>query len=386
MNLILFDDEYRGRLRPFTLTRPEACLRVGIMTIAEKWEKYGEAKVSFLTQDYLAEKFPVCKATDNFWVAGSILPDAVLADEVRALELDEALCDETGTVLACRNTQGPTAANLKKHPLTTSLSRITRLPDIFLKNEEELRKDFALLTCKRKSAPLSATNRVIGSQENVFLEEGAVVEDATLNVKDGPIYIGKNAEVMEGVLVRGPFAMCEHAQLKMGAKVYGATTLGPWCKSGGELSNVVFFGFSNKAHDGFLGNSVVGEWCNFGADTNASNLKNNYGHIKLWDYEKAALCDTGLQFCGLFMGDHSKCGINSMFNSGTVVGVACNLFDTGFHPNFVDSFSYGSPEKGYERYRFDKAMETAEQAYHRRHKELTGVDKAILRKIFDELA
>lgn len=385
MNLILFDDEYRGRLRPFTLTRPEACLRVGIMTIAEKWEKLVEKEVSFLTQDYLADKFPMRHQEDSFWVAGALLPNGLFVDEVSSLTLNEALCDEAGTVLACRNALGPTDANLKKRLPASPYARICSLPDIFLHNEEEIRKDFALLTKNRKSAPLSATNRVIGNPDDLFLEEGAVVEGAILNVSAGLIYIGKDAEIMEGTLVRGPFAMCEHAQLKMGAKVYGATTLGPWCKAGGELNNVVFFGYSNKAHDGFLGNSVVGEWCNFGADTNASNLKNNYGHIKLWNYDEGALCDTGLQFCGLFMGDHSKCGINSMFNSGTVVGVACNLFDTGFHPNFVDSFSYGSPLKGYERYRFDKAMETAEQAYHRRHKELTAVDKAILKRIFVEL-
>ncbi|MBQ1695626.1 MAG: glucose-1-phosphate thymidylyltransferase, partial [Bacteroidales bacterium] len=248
-------------------------------------------------------------------------------------------------------------------------------------NGMEINKDFELLTAGRKSRPLSATNVSFGKCP-VFVEEGCSIECATLNTNDGPIYIGANAEVMEGANIRGPFALCEHGVLKMGAKMYGDTTVGPWCKVGGELSNVVFFGYSNKAHDGFLGNSVVGEWCNFGADSNNSNLKNNYAEVKLWNYDTQKFENTGLQFCGLVFGDHSKCGINTMFNTGTVVGVSANIFGAGFPSKYVPSFSWGGAS-GFTEYKLDTAFEVMSRVMARRHVEFTDIDKDIMRHIHE---
>jgi UDP-N-acetylglucosamine diphosphorylase/glucosamine-1-phosphate N-acetyltransferase len=264
------------------------------------------------------------------------------------------------------------------------LLKINNLWDIYKINEEALKLDFQLLTKGKTSQPISATNQVLG-KENIFIEEGATVECATLNAQTGPIYIGKNAQIMEGAMVRGPLAMCENAVLKMGAKIYGATTLGPYCKVGGEVNNSVFFGYSNKGHDGFLGNSVIGEWCNLGADSNNSNLKNNYTEVKLWNYKTEKFEKTGQQFCGLIMGDHSKCGINTMFNTGTVVGVSANIFGSGFPRNFVPSFAWGGAS-GYSTFKTDKAFETAEAMMARRGKEFETIDRVIMLKVFEDTA
>jgi UDP-N-acetylglucosamine diphosphorylase/glucosamine-1-phosphate N-acetyltransferase len=237
------------------------------------------------------------------------------------------------------------------------------------------------LTKGRKSQPLNNSCRNIGKGK-IFIEEGASANDTTFNTTTGCIYIGKDAEVMEGSVVRGPFALCEHSVLKMSSKIYGATTIGPHSKVGGEVNNSVVFGYSNKAHDGFLGNSVIGEWCNLGADTNNSNLKNNYANVKLWNYSGENFIDTGLQFCGLIMGDHSKCGINTMFNTGTVAGVSSNIFGSGFPRNFIPSFSWGGAQ-GFTTYRFEHAIETAQLVMQRRNTELTDNDKDILKYIFD---
>ena len=384
MNIIFFEDSFSKNLQPFTLTRPAAEIRVGILTISEKWEKLLNAKCSYLSADYLQQKYPAVIEDDNILVASTLLPTAELISALKNLQQGEGLYQE-GTLLAARLNKESSFNDIGQiTEFDGEISRIAVLPDIFLKNDEELRKDFDFLTKNRKSEDISSTNLIIGEKENIFVEKGAVIEGAVLNCKNGPIYIGSDAEVMEQATIRGPFALCEHSQVKMSAKIYGATTIGPWCKVGGELSNVVFFGFSNKAHDGFLGNSVVGEWCNFGADTNASNLKNNYSTIKIWNYNDKRFRDTGLQFCGLFMGDHSKCGINSMFNSGTIVGVGCNLFGTGYYRNFVESFSYGGPNTGYEKYRLEKVIETAEQAFARRHKTFDDVEKAVIEYLWEK--
>ncbi|MCQ2286468.1 MAG: GlmU family protein [Bacteroidales bacterium] len=385
MNIILFDDPNCLALQPFTFTRPVAEIRVGILTIREKWEKWTNAKCSYLTRDYLSAKYPIEVEEENLLIAGSLLPDAELVNALLKLKMGEGLY-QNENLLAARLGKEDTFADIQQiTEYEKDIHQLRNLPDIFLKEDEELRKDFEWITKDRKSALISNTNLIIGDKENIFVEEGAVIEGAVLNCKEGPIYIGEEAEVMEQATIRGPFALCEHSQVKMSAKIYGATTIGPWCKVGGELGNVVFFGYSNKAHDGFLGNSVVGEWCNFGADTNASNLKNNYAPIKLWNYKEKDFVNTGLQFCGLFMGDHSKCGINSMFNSGTVVGVGCNLFGTGFYKTFVESFSYGGPTAGYERYRLDKAIETATQVFGRRHKEFDEIEKSIMNYLWNEM-
>lgn len=396
MNLILFDGWTRPHLFPLTYTRPIADMRVGILTIREKWEKCLGATSSTLTKHYLQEKFPLRTSDDNLLVSGALLPNDELVAAIANLQLGEALCYD-GNLLAFRTEnaadlrnffdgylQNPTAAlPMRQVRYVGHYDMLVRPYHVFSFNGQELERDFALLTQGRTSQPISETNTVIGDRSRIFLEEGAVVECATLNATDGCIYIGRDAEVMEGCRLRGPVALCEHAVTKMDAKIYGATTIGPHSKMGGELSNVVVFGFSNKAHDGFIGNAVIAEWCNLGADTNCSNLKNNYSHVRLWNCSTKKMEDTGLQFCGLIMGDHSKCGINSMFNTGTVVGVCCCLFDSGFHPKFVPSFSFGAPGSTYETYELGKAFETAALVMARRHVEFDAVEQNLLKKVYE---
>ena len=374
-NIVLFDGNSAVALQPFTFTRPVGAIRIGILTIAEKWALHLNAHVSYLTEPYLQAKYPFNNQEDSCFIEASLLPTPDLVQAIRQLKEGEAFC-ENGNVIAFRGKK------CEEIPYTQPLRRLQHHYDIFRLNEQELTADFELLCAHRKSAPLSHTNRLIGDPARLFIEEGATVEASTLNCEAGYIYIGKEAEIMENCAIRAPFALCEHAVLKMGSKVYGATTIGAHCKVGGELNNVVFFGYSNKAHDGFLGNSVIGEWCNLGADTNASNLKNNYAPIRVWDYEKQTFANSGLQFCGLLMGDYTKCGISTMFNSGTVVGVGCNLFGHGYHRNYVPSFSYGHAQNGYDRYRFDKMIETAHVVFDRRGKNFDDVEKGILSHLY----
>ena len=385
MNVILFDPPSGNRLLPFTLTRPVADIRIGILTIREKWELLLQCSTSSITRDYLSEKFPMVIAEDNLLISGSVLPDRPLAERLLRLASGEALFDSEGLLAARLNRNDLLQFPKLEHVKTIKCNNVAKLQhnwDLFQKNDTELRKDFDLLTSNQKSIPLSPTNKLIGPKSALFIEEGAIVEGAILNCQTGPIYIAAEAEVMEGTLIRGPFSLGQHSQLKMGAKIYGPTTIGPYCKVGGELNNVIFFEYSNKAHDGFMGNSVVGAWCNFGADTNTSNLKNNYGEIKVIDYETGTSVNSGTQFCGLFMGDHSKCGINSMFNSGTVVGVGCNLFGTGYICSLVPSFSYGGPQEGFDVYRLDKAIEAATRVYERRGKVFDKMEENIMTAIF----
>lgn len=344
MNYILFDDNVRINLLPLTFTRPVADIRIGILTIREKWEKILKAKTSTKTETYLSKKFPLKIESDNIWINGSVCPNEALIEEIKKIKTNQALISSS-IVIACKMSDNRVfdANQIDSFEKVQSQSKYTsveNLWDIFSKNEEALISDFTLITKGRKSQLISKTNKVI-NRENIFLEEGAKVECTILNASTGPIYIGKDTEIMEGSIVRGPFSLGEHSTLKLGAKIYGATTIGPHSKVGGEVNNSVIFGFTNKAHDGFLGNSVLGEWCNIGADSNNSNLKNNYAPVKLWNYEKERFINTGLTFCGLIMGDHSKCAINSMFNTGTVVGVSANIFGAGFPRNFVPSFSWG---------------------------------------------
>jgi UDP-N-acetylglucosamine diphosphorylase/glucosamine-1-phosphate N-acetyltransferase len=257
--------------------------------------------------------------------------------------------------------------------------KINNTWEIFQYNGRALQEDFQLLTAGRNSQPLSDSNRHTGNQ--LFIEEGAKIECSILNSSTGPIYIGKEAEIMEGCMIRGPFSLGDHSTVKMGAKIYGPTTVGPHCKVGGEINHSVFFGYSNKAHDGFMGQSVIGEWCNIGADTNTSNLKNTYEDIKLWNYADKTFVDTGLQFCGLIMGDHSKCGINTMFNTGTVVGISSNIFGPGYQRNFIPSFVWGGTS-GLKAYDVNKAIAVARRVYARRNKEFTEVDEQILRSAY----
>ena len=376
MNCILFDD-FRGNLLPLTYTRPVAEIRIGILTITEKWDHLLNTKCSFYTEDYLQQKFSMITEDDNLWVNGSICPDTNLVSAIQSLSVNQCLM-QNETLIAYRSKKSiPSNVILYED----NFMQISQLWHIFEYNDDCIKSDFKLITEGRISELISETNACT-NPENIFLEEGAKVEHAILNASTGPIYVGKNAQIMEGCIVRGPLAMCENSVLKMGAKIYGATTLGPYCKAGGEVNNSLLMGYSNKSHDGFLGNSVLGEWCNLGADTNNSNLKNNYAEVKLWNYPSERFINTGLQFCGLVMADHSKCGINTMFNTGSVVGVSANIYGTGFPRNFVSSFLWGG-SSGYVTYRLNKVFEVAEKVMQRRAVDFNQVEKDILAKVFE---
>ncbi len=387
MNVILFDNPtIRQDLLPFTFTRPVADIRVGILTISEKWEKYLKVKPSFSTEPYLSKKFPVQYTTDNLWINGAVCPNAELLSAIHTLTPGDAISKGT-MILAVRtpDDEVPEVITGAITEFTNPVTLIDQVWKIYQNNGAEIRADFELITRGRKSAGITDIHTKIYSPENIFVEEGAQVRAALLNAENGPIYLGKNSFVQEGALIRGPFALCESSHVNMGAKVRGDTTVGPFSKIGGEVSNSVIFGCSNKSHDGFLGNSVIGEWCNIGADTNTSNLKNNYENIKLWNYAKGGFKDTGLMFCGLMFGDHSKCGINTMFNSGTVVGVSASVFGDGYPRNFIPSFSWGGAA-GFTTFKFDKAMETAAKAMERRSLPLTETDQEIMTYVFNESA
>jgi UDP-N-acetylglucosamine diphosphorylase/glucosamine-1-phosphate N-acetyltransferase len=383
MNVILFDGPFRAQLLPLTFTRPVCELRIGILTVREKWEKYLGNATSTLTEDYLQKKYPLQSSADNLLVHGAVCPTPAFVEAIKKLEIGQQLV-KGQTLLAARLTNTDASfLDIQEGaiPFDGEITIIQHPWDIFAQNGVELNADFALLTQGRTSASLSKTNTLIGKYP-VFLEEGAKVEASILNATAGPIYIGKDAEVMEGSLIRGPFSLGEHSQVKMGAKIYGPTTIGPHSKVGGEVNNSVIIGYSNKGHDGFLGNSVLGEWCNLGADTNTSNLKNNYDEVRVWSYVTNNFARTGLQFCGLIMGDHSKSGINTMFNTGTVVGVSANVFGSGFPRTFVPSYSWGGAS-GFIDYRIEKALEVAQRVMERRGLVLNEVEESILRTVYD---
>ena len=383
MNYILIDSEVRTSLLPFTFTRPVAEIRIGILTLREKWEAYLKVKASFKTEEYLRVKYPMILETDNIFIDASFLPTPELVSSIISLEPETALM-HNDFVLAYRSAADISLAEIasfKQKNFQAPLIRVQNTWDIFSKNGEALQQDFDLLTKGRKSAPVSKTNRLI-SPENIFLEEGATVVYSILNASEGPIYLGKDSEVMEGNMIRGGFALCERAVVKMGAKIYGPTTVGPHGKVCGEINNSVIFGNSSKGHDGYLGNSVLGEWCNIGADSNNSNLKNNYAKVRLWSYATERFEPTGLQFCGLMMGDHSKTAINTMFNTGTVIGVNCNIFATGFPRNFVPSFSWGGAS-GFTTYQTAKAFEAAEVMMARRGRIFDEKEASIMEHVFE---
>ncbi len=383
MNYILFDGPARANLLPFTFTRPVADIRVGILTIREKWEKYLGSTTTTVTEDYLSEKYPMVEMEANVMINAGYLPNMELVELVKSLKKNQAIF-KGEDVIAFFTKEGEEDINFDTYTAIEyhgECLQIEHTWDIFSKNGAAIQEDFNLITKDRKSQPIPKMTVAFHS-ENIFIEEGAKLPYCSLNATNGPIYIGKDAEIMEGSVIRGPFALCEHATVKLATKIYGPTTIGPHSKVGGEVNNSVIFGYSNKGHDGFLGNSVLGEWCNLGADTNNSNLKNNYAEVRLWDYNTEGFAKTGLQFCGLMMGDHSKCGINTMFNTGTVVGVSANIFGSGFPRNFVPSFSWGG-SKGFVTYLTKKAFEVAEVVMSRRGLTLTDQDRAILEHIFE---
>jgi UDP-N-acetylglucosamine diphosphorylase/glucosamine-1-phosphate N-acetyltransferase len=389
--IILFDSDVRNHLLPLTYSRPVGDLRVVIITIAEKWERHLRMPVSFLTQDYLADLFPLRVQDNNLLINGSVLPTAGIMALVLDLSPGQAYVKDGELIAACLDRAAVLSleedqdfGEIQAFDLTDQpLLRLNKPADIFRMNDTALREDFMLLTAGRKSATLPPSNTLIGPSENLFLEEGVEVEACTLNVKTGPVYLGKDATLLEGCLIRGPLAMGAESVLKMGAKIYGATTLGPGCKVGGEVNNVVFQANSNKGHDGYLGNSVIGEWCNIGADTNASNLKNDYGEVRVWSYPEGRFANTGLQFHGLIMADHAKAGINTMINTGTVIGFSANVYGEGFPRTFIPSFSWGGAS-GFKTYRQDKAMATAERVMSRRDEPLTEAHQKMFSAIFAE--
>ena len=378
-NIILFDDDkVRAALLPLTFTRPVAEIRFGIMTQTQKWQKAIEGRYSYLTQDYLSEKYPAVMAEDNLFVAAHVCPDGALVAAIEALGADEALVTPAGEMLARRGLAD------KKIVYDGEFLAFREVTDLFMLNDKAIRADYAVLVAGRKSAPLSDSCRLVGDPSQLFIEEGATVECANINVAKGPVYIGRDAEVMEGACLRGPIAMCPHSVVNMGGKIYGATTLGPYCKVGGELNNVVMTGYSNKAHDGFLGNAVIGEWCNLGAGCTASNLKNTYGPVRLWSYATGSFVKTGRQFCGLIMGDHSKAGINTMFNTATVIGVGVNFYGAGFPRTYIPSFREGTVA-GMKEVDMMRFFDTASRMMSRRHIALAEADKEILIAVRESL-
>lgn len=391
-NIILFDTDARARLLPLTATRPIAELRVGILTIREKWERKLRGNVSYITQDYLSPKYPLHMGETNLVLAGDLLPTPSLLEAISKLKVNEAILDSENNLIATLIDETQMEALISNTEVSeiegylvseeVELKRIKNLWDITYMNDQALKDDFELITRGRKSQPLGTDNRVVGDHP-VFLEEGAKVFCSTFNTTGGPIYIGKGAEIMENCSFRGPVAICANAQVKMGAKIYGPTTIGPGCRAGGEIARSVMLQNSNKGHDGFLGDSVLGEWCNLGADTNNSNLKNNYSEVKLWSYPDERFVPTGHQFVGLFMGDHAKCGINTMFNTGTVVGVSANVYGAGYPRNFIPDFSWGGADAGYRTYKFDEACKTAEIVMSRRGIVFNELEKSILYHVYD---
>jgi len=384
MQLVFSDAQYWEDFLPLTFTRPVAEMRCGILTFSERWQKILDStEISWFTEMYLKQKFREPEKKESLFLVPNFLPTETVVQQIKELKQGEALVYEDELVAAKINMEGFSLNQIEKMTdIKEDLIFFKKPTDLFNYNKEAIDFDFELLTKGKTSQELSSTNGFLGNKEDLFIEEGAEVEFSTINTKTGKIYIGKNAEVMEGCNLRGPIALCEGSKFNLGAKIYGATTVGPHSKVGGEVSNIIIFGYSNKGHDGFVGNSVIGEWCNMGADTNSSNLKNNYGNVKLWNYRTKDFQDTGLQFAGVIMGDHSKTAINTQLNTGTVIGVASNIFKEGFPPNLIENFSWGG-FKDDERFKLDKAYEVAEKVLARRKVALTDEDKAIFKHIFD---
>lgn len=385
-NFILFEDQSRISLRPLTFFRPVSEIRIGILTITEKWKKHLQYPVSFLTEEYLQEKYPLRVGNNNYLINGSILPNQDLIAEIMSLEPDTSLMINDTVIaihLTAENLKHFTLGNsplLQNRKTKTRIEKINHTWDIFSLNNQALIDDYKLITFYRKSSIISATNQVLG--DNLFIEEGASIECSTLNTLKGPVYIGKNAEIMQGCHIEGPFSIGNHGTLKMGTLAYKGTTIGPWCKVGGEISNSVLFGYSSKAHDGFLGDSVIAEWCNLGAGTTISNLKNNYEQVKQWSYTENKFENTGLQFCGLVMGDHCKTGISSMFNSGTTAGVCSNIFGVNYQRNFIPSFVWGGTA-GFRKHKIEEAKATAKAVYARRDLQFDEIEDKIFNSVFN---
>jgi len=383
MNYILFDGSVRNALLPFTFTKPVADLRMGILTIREKWEKHLGFTTTTLTEEYLEEKYTMVEMEQNIMINASFLPTTKLVEIIFDLKENQAIF-KNDEVIAFFTTEAQDEVNFEEYDqieFDTELLQIKNTWDLFFLNEKAIKADFDLITEGRKSQPIPNGVNYL-NKDDIFIEEGAEILFSTLNASTGPIYIGKDALIMEGSLIRGPFSLGRDSAVKMGSKIYGATTIGPHCTVGGEVKNSILMSYSNKGHEGYLGNSVLGEWCNLGADSNNSNLKNNYAEVRLWSYETEGFAKTGLQFCGLMMGDHSKCAINTMFNTGTVVGVSANIYGSNFPRNFIPSFSWGGAA-GFSVYQINKAVETASLVLERKGLEFDEQEKRILQHVFE---
>lgn len=390
MNIVLFDEPTtKKNLLPLSFTRPIVEIRIGILTIKEKWEKRLPASYAYLTDAYLSKKYPSKNSGKNLYLNASVLPNEDLIAAVKALKENQILYYNGLSVAFYGNIDSPEELDsleflnsFEKVEFNCDLIILQHIYDIFVNNGAAIREDFALLTTGRKSHPIEDPYTKVYNAQNIFIEENVNIKSAVLNAENGPIYIGANAEIWEGSIVRGATSIGEGAELNLGARIRGDATIGPYCKVGGEISNSVLFGYSSKAHDGFLGNSVIGEWCNMGADTNTSNLKNDYKDVRVWNYNDEGFAATDKQFCGLIMGDHSKCGINTMFNTGTVVGVSSNIFGAGFPRAFIPSFSLGGPH-GFSIYPFQRALDVIPKVFERRKKTLSEEDVDILKHIFE---
>ena len=384
MNIILFDGKEYSDLLPLTFTRPVAELRMGILTFAERWKLiFQTEKISYLTQRYLSEKYTLQNEEENVFINPAYFPNQDFIFQLKNLKFGEAFYYQEELVAAKTTLENFQLNNfVKKLDITFESFHIQYPWDLFTYNSDAITYDFQLITQGRKSCTLSNTVRIIGDPSQLFVEEGVVAECVILNTKEGPIYLGKNSEIMEGAMIRGSFALGTGSKINMGAKVYGGTTVGPYSKVGGEVNNIIILGYSNKGHDGFVGNSVIGEWCNLGADTNSSNLKNNYAEVKLWNYTKQKFIKSGLQFAGMIMGDHSKSAINTQFNTGTVVGVSANIFTSGFPPNIIKSFSWGGKSES-PNFKLEQVFEVAERTMKRRGIELSEQDKKIIEYIYN---
>lgn len=395
MNYILFGDQARTHLLPFTFIRPLADIRIGILTIRQKWEKLLNSSVSSLTADYLSKKYPLVKQDDNVLINSSVFPTVELVAEISRLAPNQTLVKPASgsypeDILIAHRLRAEDIDTIDSDlidsviPMETAcdIRKISHLWEIISMNHDELINDFKLITQGRKSAAIPSHVKT-SAAENIFIEDGALIEHAIINATEGPVYIGKNAHIMDGAMLRGPLSVGDYSLIRMGAKIFGNSSIGPVCKVGGEMTDSVIFGYSNKAHDGFLGHSVIGEWCNLGADTNTSNLKINMDEVRLWDYEESSFVNTGLRLCGTFMGDYSKCSINTMFNSGTVIGISAQVFGTGFMRNFIPSFTWGSVA-GVDTVRIDKAVKTAHEVCARRNVQFDALDEEIMRHVFDQ--
>lgn len=388
-NIILFDlPAVRENLLPLSYTRPIADFLVGITTLRKKWESFLAGEFSYSTVGYLSEKYPMKTAEENLFIASNIIATEHLARRLDSLEPGEVLMADTmaGQRVLVGFKGGANRLDEVIHSMPAGIvyeekvDAINYVYDIFLLNGRQIEADFDVLTAGREGQSIPRSNTVIGDPDRIYIESGAIVEGVVLNASHGPIYVGRHVEIMEGSCLRGPIALGEHSTVNMGTRIYPGTSLGPWCKVGGELTNVVIFGFTNKAHDGFLGNAVIGEWCNLGAGCVASNLKNDYTEIKLWNYPSHRFLRTGLQFCGLIMADHSKAGINTMFNTATVVGVGVNIHGSGFPRNFIASFSEGGPS-GFTDLPMEKFFDIAKRMMARRGRSLSEADNRIFHAI-----